>query len=65
MSNLIPPGSYEQRFELGDWVNFNHGEHRLHGRVVRAYNSGDVYHVEVKGERYEVDRCDDCMSKDT
>jgi hypothetical protein len=46
-------------FSLGDTVSFDHDGDRLTGKVVRVYNSRLVYHVEVNGERYEVEVPDD------
>ncbi len=45
---------YSSDFELGDRVSFLHEGERLVGNVVRVYNTRLVYHVEVKGRRYEV-----------
>lgn len=42
-------------FSLGDTVSFKNGGERLVGKVVRVYSTRLVYHVEVDGERYEVE----------
>jgi hypothetical protein len=57
MSQLLNRSDYESSdFELGDIVEFDspYGGGRLRGEVVRVYNSRNVYHVEVDGERYSV-----------
>lgn len=52
MSRMIesPPGGMV--FDLGEEVTFLHQGERLQGKVVRVYNTRDVYHVEVAGQRY-------------
>lgn len=51
-------------YEIGDIVSFDpppyvfNPEKRLTGKVVRVYNSRDLYHVEVDGFRYEVSLSD-------
>jgi len=50
-------------FDMGERVSFNHDGVRLSGIVVRVYNTRDLYHVEVDGQRYEVDPRDDGMRR--
>lgn len=57
MAKLIE--GFTPEFELGDIVSFHHEDKRLVGEIVRVYNSGDLYHVEVKGQRYQVDATGD------
>lgn len=48
-------GEYRcSEFALGDRVSFDHNGERLTGKVVRVYNTRLTYHVEVNGQRYEV-----------
>lgn len=42
-------------FMIGEIVSFDHRGVRLKGTVVRAYNSRLIYHVQVNGDRYEVE----------
>lgn len=48
-------------FELGDYVSFDHEGRRLTGKVARCYNTREVYHVEVEGQRYKVRLSEDNM----
>lgn len=57
MARKLSDTDFQQPFDLEDIVTFPNpdGGDELRGRVVRVYNSGDLYHVMVEGERYEVD----------
>ena len=64
MSIRLNPDEYgEPDFELGEEVSFFHKGSRLYGKVVRVYNTRALYHVEVDGERYQVDPRDDQMRR--
>jgi len=57
-----PGKDHNAQFNLGDKVSFDYHGTRLTGTVVRVYNTGLLYHVEVDGERagrYEVEVPDD------
>lgn len=49
-----PLGRYQEDFDIGDLVSFDHDGKRLVGEVVRVYNTRELYHVAANGERYEV-----------
>lgn len=57
MSRKLSNSDFRQTFDLEDLVIFPSPDlgDELKGRVVRVYNSGDLYHVLVKGERYLVE----------
>jgi hypothetical protein len=42
-------------FSLGDIVAFDYAGTRLVGEVVRVYNTRTLFHVSVRGIRYEVE----------
>lgn len=46
-------------FSLGECVSFDYEGQRLTGKVVRVYASRLLYHIEVNGDRYEVEVPDD------
>lgn len=50
---------YSTEFSLGETVSFDNDGDRLTGKVVRVYSTRLLYHVEVDGERYEVEVPDD------
>ena len=52
MSRMIDSPPERMEFDLGEEVTFLHQGERLRGKVVRVYNTRDVYHVEVAGQRY-------------
>lgn len=53
----------EREFELGDMVWFDSPDgDRMYGEVVRVYNTRTRYHVEVKGQRFDVNYPEDNMS---
>lgn len=62
MSRAVSNSEYSRDFELGDTVEFDgpYGE-RMTGEVARVYNTRTLYHVEVNGERYEVEYPGDNM----
>jgi hypothetical protein len=65
MSRELERSQYSpEEFDLGDRVIFvaPWGD-PVEGVVVRVYNSGDLYHVEVEGKRYEVDQSGDQMRR--
>lgn len=41
-------------FALGYRVSFNYGIERLVGKVVRAYRTREIYHIQVGGSIFEV-----------
>lgn len=55
MSRVI---NVRDEFDIGDIVSFDHENKRLLGKIVRVYNTRDVYHVLVDGIRYEIDYSD-------
>lgn len=64
MSHRLDPDEYgEPDFEMGESVSFFHKGSRLYGKIVRVYNSRLLYHVEVDGERYEVEPGTDQMQR--
>jgi hypothetical protein len=58
MSRMIDD-PYPNDFELGEIIEFDSDGERLRGRVVRVYSTRLNYHVEVDGQRYEVEVPDD------
>lgn len=52
-------------YELGEQVSFLHEGSRLRGTVARVYNTRDLYHVEVDGQRYLVEPRADEMRRET
>lgn len=53
-----------EEFEMNDLVEFDGpGGGRLRGEIARIYNSRQLFHVEVDGERYTVERDGDNMKK--
>lgn len=62
MSRLISC-DFPREFELGEQVSFDHEGLRLTGEVVRVYNTREWYHVEVAGQRYEVNAREDDMRR--
>lgn len=58
MATKLSRSDYPVEFDLDDIVTFpdpDGGSEPLRGKVVRVYNSGDLYHVLVAGTRYQVD----------
>ena len=49
------------QFDIGNKVSFDHNGKRLTGAIVRVYNTRDLYHVDVNGQRYQVNPIYDCM----
>lgn len=65
MSRQLSDYEYRPFFELGDMVYFDHYGIRLCGEVVRTYNGNPcALHVEVEGQRYEVDTHEDKVRRD-
>ena len=57
MSTEISTRVFADEWQLGDMVEFNAPEGgRLQGRLVRIYNTRDVFHVETwQGRRYQAE----------
>lgn len=55
MSRRLSRSDYRDPWQLGDAVSFmSHGS-RIYGEIVRVSSNPCYFHVEVSGERYEVD----------
>jgi hypothetical protein len=66
MSSLVARDKYgADEYELGEQVSFLHEGSRLRGTVARVYNTRDLYHVEVDGQRYLVESLVDEMRRET
>ena len=63
MSRRLDDYEYQPFLELGDKVSFKYYETKLYGEIVRVYNAGTLYHVEVDGRRYEVDLHEDKVKR--
>jgi hypothetical protein len=64
MSVRLSPSEYgEPDFELGEEVSFYYRGSRLYGKIVRVYNTRTLYHVEVDGDRYQVEPHADQMQR--
>lgn len=62
MSKIYDPSSdYDNWYQLGSTVTFDHDGVRLCGKIVRVSSNPCYFHVEVKGTRYEVDLHQDRM----
>lgn len=63
MSKKLSRFEWRDRWQLGDmvWFDAPYGD-RLYGEIVRTSSNPTYFHVEVDGERHEVDLHQDRMS---
>jgi hypothetical protein len=62
MSRQLSTFEWRDRWQLGDTVWFDTPYGRVRGEIVRTSSNPTYFHVEVDGERHEVDLHADRMS---